>query len=269
MSIYNHSVGLCNLLTCVFLGECGFAVVCCGCGGVQRSRRGFAGGRHHPRIGTSGACVVWSKPFATIVEVGILMNFRFEVLSVGCVLLTPPMHRNAGAFAFVVLMLCKVGLHFLHVMVFHFDPKSVLNSDGFRQLFGNDLFGPKPLQASREERGGGKKAGARGVGPEGWRPEGFCALDEPSSPPLPPPRMPRRGRGPSSPRVPGSEGRALGERGGGGGGAAAPLPGNVNIVRVCVKASPAEGGRRLHTNTAFAHLWGFSWICVRCDRHFS
>ena len=25
-------------------------------------------------------------------------------------------------------------------------------------------------------------------------------------------------------------------------------PGNVNVVRVCVKASPAESGRRLHTN---------------------
>ena len=31
-----------------------------------------------------------------------------------------------------------------------------------------------------------------------------------------------------------------------------------NIVRVCVKASPAEGWRRLHTNTAYAHLWGLS-----------
>ena len=29
-------------------------------------------------------------------------------------------------------------------------------------------------------------------------------------------------------------------------------------VCVCVKASRAEGPRRLHTNTAYAHLWGFS-----------
>ena len=28
-----------------------------------------------------------------------------------------------------------------------------------------------------------------------------------------------------------------------------------NVVRVCVKASPAEGRRRLHTNTAYAHFW--------------
>ena len=32
----------------------------------------------------------------------------------------------------------------------------------------------------------------------------------------------------------------------------------VNIVRVCVKASPAEGWRRLHTNTAYARFSGFN-----------
>ena len=35
-------------------------------------------------------------------------------------------------------------------------------------------------------------------------------------------------------------------------------PSKNNIVRVCVKASRAEGPRRLHTNTAYAHLWGLS-----------
>ena len=34
--------------------------------------------------------------------------------------------------------------------------------------------------------------------------------------------------------------------------------GTINIVRVCVKASPAEGRRRLHTNTAYARLSGFN-----------
>ena len=34
--------------------------------------------------------------------------------------------------------------------------------------------------------------------------------------------------------------------------------GTVNIVRVCVKASPAEGRRRLYTNTAYARLSGFN-----------
>ena len=38
-----------------------------------------------------------------------------------------------------------------------------------------------------------------------------------------------------------------------------PRPSNTNkIVRVSVKASPAEGPRRLHTDTAYAHYWGFS-----------
>ena len=32
----------------------------------------------------------------------------------------------------------------------------------------------------------------------------------------------------------------------------------INVVRVCVKASPAEGRRRLHTNTAYARLSGFN-----------
>ena len=36
-------------------------------------------------------------------------------------------------------------------------------------------------------------------------------------------------------------------------------PSKNNIVRVCVKASRAEGPRRLHTNTAYAHLLGLSW----------
>ena len=35
--------------------------------------------------------------------------------------------------------------------------------------------------------------------------------------------------------------------------------GTINIVRVCVKASPAEGRRRFHTNTAYAHLWGLGF----------
>ena len=34
--------------------------------------------------------------------------------------------------------------------------------------------------------------------------------------------------------------------------------GTINIVRVCVKASPAEGRRRFHTNTAYARLSGFN-----------
>ena len=65
--------------------------------------------------------VAWPEPFATIVEMGSLMNFRLEVLNMGCILSTPPLQRYvANAFAFVVLTLCMVACHFLHVMVFHF-----------------------------------------------------------------------------------------------------------------------------------------------------
>ena len=35
-------------------------------------------------------------------------------------------------------------------------------------------------------------------------------------------------------------------------------PSKNNILRVCVKASRAEGPRRLHANTAYAHLWGLN-----------
>ena len=34
--------------------------------------------------------------------------------------------------------------------------------------------------------------------------------------------------------------------------------GTIKKVCVCVKASPAEGRRRLHTNTAYARLLGFN-----------
>ena len=37
-------------------------------------------------------------------------------------------------------------------------------------------------------------------------------------------------------------------------------------VRVCVKASPAEGRRRLHTNTAHARLSGFNRLHVKNRR---
>ena len=78
--------------------------------------------------------VAWPEPFATIVEMGSLMNFKLEVLNVGCVLSTTPLHRYvANAFAFVVLTLCMVGCHFLHVMVFHFAQFRRPTSDASRQ----------------------------------------------------------------------------------------------------------------------------------------
>ena len=43
--------------------------------------------------------------------------------------------------------------------------------------------------------------------------------------------------------------------------------GTINIVRVSVKASPAEGRRRLHTNTAYVRLSGFNRrSCGKCRR---
>ena len=46
---------------------------------------------------------------------------------------------------------------------------------------------------------------------------------------------------------------------------APPPPSKNNIDRVCVKASRAEGLRRLHTNTAYAHLWGLRRpLCEHC-----
>ena len=66
--------------------------------------------------------VVWPEPFATIVKLGTITNFRLEVLNLGCVLSTPPLHRYAAnVFMFVPLTLCMVCCHFVHTMVFHFD----------------------------------------------------------------------------------------------------------------------------------------------------
>ena len=65
--------------------------------------------------------VAWPLPLVTIIEMGSLLNFRLEVLSIGCVVRTPPSHRYvANAFAFVVLTLCMVVIHFLRVMFFQF-----------------------------------------------------------------------------------------------------------------------------------------------------
>ena len=54
------------------------------------------------------------------------------------------------------------------------------------------------------------------------------------------------------------------------GDARCPLRGNVNVVHVCVTASPVEGGRRLHIIRANGHLWvfstPFSWSRVRHGR---
>ena len=65
--------------------------------------------------------VAWPEPFASIVELGSLMNFRLEVLNLGCVVSTTPLHLYvANAFGFVVLIICMTVCHHVHIMVFHF-----------------------------------------------------------------------------------------------------------------------------------------------------
>ena len=82
--------------------------------------------------------VVWPEPFATIVKLGTITNFRLEVLNLGCVLSTPPLHRyTANVFMFVPLTLCMVSYHFVYTMVFHF---AQFTRGHFRQ-FASTLFG--------------------------------------------------------------------------------------------------------------------------------
>ena len=82
--------------------------------------------------------VVWPEPFATIVKLGTITNFRLEVLNLGCVLSTPPLHRyTANVFMFVPLTLCMVCCHFVHTMVFHFDQFTRAHF----QQFASTLFG--------------------------------------------------------------------------------------------------------------------------------
>ena len=82
--------------------------------------------------------VAWPEPFTTILELASVMNFRLEVLNVGCVVSAPPLHRYvANAFTVVVLVLCMVVCHCVHVMVFNF---TRVRRPHFRQ-FMSPLFG--------------------------------------------------------------------------------------------------------------------------------
>ena len=82
--------------------------------------------------------VAWPEPFATVIEMASVLNFKLEVLNVGCVVTTPPLHRYvANAFTFVVLTLCMVAIHLVHVTIFHF---AQVRRAGIRQ-FTPALFG--------------------------------------------------------------------------------------------------------------------------------
>ena len=65
--------------------------------------------------------VKWPAPVATIVEMGSLLNFKFEVFNLGCVVSTPPLYEYvANAFAVVVPTVCVTVCHYAHILVFHF-----------------------------------------------------------------------------------------------------------------------------------------------------
>ena len=66
--------------------------------------------------------VAWPEPFARIVRLGSLVNFRLEVLNLGCVVATRPLQRyTATALIVVVLILCMVLFHFLYLLFFRFE----------------------------------------------------------------------------------------------------------------------------------------------------
>ena len=62
--------------------------------------------------------VIWPEPFATLVDFGALMNFRLDVLNVGCVVSVSPSHRFVGTTSsFIALILCMFVFHMLHILV--------------------------------------------------------------------------------------------------------------------------------------------------------
>ena len=66
--------------------------------------------------------VAWPEPFARIVRLGSLVNFRLEVLNLGCVVATRPLQRyTATALIVVLLILCMVLFHFLYLLFFRFE----------------------------------------------------------------------------------------------------------------------------------------------------
>ena len=70
-------------------------------------------------IGLGSLAVLWPEPFAAVVELGSLMNFRLEVLNLGCVVSASPLYRYVGTmFSFVLLIACMAVYHVLYVWVF-------------------------------------------------------------------------------------------------------------------------------------------------------
>lgn len=65
--------------------------------------------------------VVWPEPFATILSMTSLLNFRTEILNMGCVVSMTVLARYTfTAVGFLFLVLVMIVLHLLHVLIFHF-----------------------------------------------------------------------------------------------------------------------------------------------------
>ena len=63
---------------------------------------------------------VWPEPFATLVELGSVTNFRLEFLNLHCVVTAPAVQRYLWTiFSFVALVLCMVAFHVVYVLIFH------------------------------------------------------------------------------------------------------------------------------------------------------
>ena len=64
--------------------------------------------------------VQWPEPFASILDVASLLNFRVEVLNMGCVFPLSALTRYVTtAFGFFLLLLAMFVFHLLHMLVFH------------------------------------------------------------------------------------------------------------------------------------------------------
>ena len=61
--------------------------------------------------------VEWTEPFATLVELGSVMNFKLEILNLGCVVSTSPIHRYIGnIFSVTGLVACILLYRLLHLL---------------------------------------------------------------------------------------------------------------------------------------------------------
>ena len=66
--------------------------------------------------------VEWPEPFAAVLQIASLLNFRVEVLNMGCVLPVSSLTRYvATAFGFSLLLLVMFAFHLLRLLFFHWE----------------------------------------------------------------------------------------------------------------------------------------------------